>query len=82
MWRGWALWGIAVFLVSYVLLVGPSQHYAPSASAAIGLVREIKSGGGQITAILQTATRQEVSEAELALIAERESARNAPRSKS
>jgi len=64
--------GIALFLVSYVLLVGPSQHYAPSASAAIGLVREIKSSGGQIKAIVRTATRQEISEAELALIAERE----------
>ena len=70
-----------MFLIRYVLLVGPSQHYAPSASAAIGLVREIRSSGGQIKAIVRTGTGEEISEADLLLMAERERARNSPQAK-
>lgn len=60
-----------MYLISYRLIVGSSQHYAPSAADALALIRIIKQGGGKVTRI-EDRQRQKLGIADLELLASRE----------
>ena len=61
-----------MYLIKYRLIVGPSQHYAPSAMAGATLVREILTGGGSISSITRTSDSQTLSFEELQNLADTE----------
>ena len=43
-----------MYLIEYSLIVGITRHYAPSAMAAVKLVRDIRAGGGSVSSITRT----------------------------
>jgi hypothetical protein len=43
-----------MYLVKYTMLIGANEHYAPSAMAAMSLIRDIHVGGGRLASITRT----------------------------
>ena len=61
-----------MYLIKYRLFVGAGRHYAPSARAAIVLLKDIKASGGQLTSITRTRDGAGVTVEELDRLAEKE----------
>ena len=61
-----------MFLVRYKLLIGPGQHYSPTAVAALELVKEIRDSAGHVVSITRTHEGRVVSVDELKKLAELE----------
>jgi hypothetical protein len=62
-----------MYAITYVLFVGSNIHRARTASAAQEVIALLRSGGGNITRIVVTSTGKEITEHQLAGLAERES---------
>jgi hypothetical protein len=54
-----------MYLIRYELMVGKSHHYAPSATAGLRLIREIKASGGRAVGIMRTRDSKRISLADL-----------------
>lgn len=68
-----------MFLVEYRLQIGVTKHYAPSARAALGLVRDLDVTGGTIIAITRTRDKRPLTAEDLARLADDEIGPDDPR---
>ena len=61
-----------LYLVEYILLVGHSRHYAPSAMSAVRLVKDVVAAGGTLNAITRTRDGLALTAGELRALSDQE----------
>lgn len=61
-----------MFLIEYALHLGSTKHYAPSAQAALSLVRDVEVSGGRVVTVTRTRDNTPMNADDLARLAAQE----------